>query len=114
MLSLGVVALFKFPIKGRVIEVSPLHPLKAEFPMLVTLSGTMILVSPLQPLKAEFPMLVTLEGIVILVIALQPLKASAFTVVTGNPLLYTDGIKISLAVAVPTSTSYPSSAKFKV
>ena len=41
-------------------EVSPVQPEKAPFPMLVTLSGMSMEVRPEQPLNAPSPMLVTL------------------------------------------------------
>ena len=46
--------------------------LKAELPMLVTLSGITISVNPVQPSKAQSPMLVTLSGITISVNDEQP------------------------------------------
>ena len=57
-------------------EVSPLQPQKAAFPMLVTLLGMVMEVSP-QPAKAPYPMLVTLLGMVTEVSSLQFLKASS-------------------------------------
>ena len=52
-----------------------LHPEKALFPILVTLSGIFMLVKLLHPEKALFPILVTLSGIFILVKLLHPEKA---------------------------------------
>ena len=50
------------------------QPVKADSPMLVTLSGMVMLVKP-QELKAELPMLVTLSGMVTLVKPVQLEKA---------------------------------------
>ena len=63
------------PTNGIVILVSPLQPLNADSPILVTPLGIVILVSELQPSNADIPILVTLFGIVILVSLLQPLNA---------------------------------------
>jgi hypothetical protein len=41
----------------------PEHPLKAEFPILVTLLGIVILVKPVQTEKASSPMLVILYSL---------------------------------------------------
>ena len=40
------------PTNGNVIAVNPLHPEKADPPMLVTLFGIVTLVRPLQPKNA--------------------------------------------------------------
>ena len=46
-----------------VIEVSPVQPLNAEDPIVVTLSGMVIEVSPVQTLNAEDPIVVTLYSV---------------------------------------------------
>ena len=48
--------------------VSPVHPLNALSPMVVTLSGILILDNPVHPLNALFPIVVTLLGMAYLVI----------------------------------------------
>ena len=63
-----------FPLSTTIL-VSPLQPLNAPSPMLVTLLGITMLVRPLQPENAELPMLVTLLGIVTLIRPLQPENA---------------------------------------
>ena len=55
--------------QGMLTDVSPEHPLNAQFPMLVTESGMLIDVSPLQPQNALSLMLVTELGMVVF---LQP------------------------------------------
>ena len=62
---------------STVMEVSPLHPEKAEFPMDVTELGIVIEVSPLHPEKAASPMNVTELGIVIEVSPLQKENAQS-------------------------------------
>ena len=57
------------------IRVRPVQPLKADLPMLVTLSGKVKLVRPVQLEKAESSMLVTLPGSVMFVRFVQPEKA---------------------------------------
>lgn len=47
-----------------VILVSPLQPLKAKLPMVVTLSGIIMIERLVQPRKASSPMVVTLSGII--------------------------------------------------
>ena len=59
------------PTKGIVRDSRDEQPLKADEPMVVTLSGMVMLVSPLQPRKAFWPMLIKLSGIVTLVKPLQ-------------------------------------------
>ena len=59
------------------IEVKPLQPAKAEFPIEVTVLGSVIEVKPLQPAKAEFPIVFTPSGSVIEVKPLQPEKADS-------------------------------------
>ena len=64
-------------VLGRVILVKARQFSNAEFPMLVKeeLFANVTVARLVQPLKAEFPMLVTLLGIVMLVRFVQPLKA---------------------------------------
>jgi Na+-translocating ferredoxin:NAD+ oxidoreductase RnfD subunit len=52
-----------------------LQPLKAPFPMLITLLGMVMLVRLVQPEKAPCPMLITLSGMVMLARLVQPEKA---------------------------------------
>lgn len=65
--------LIKYPLKLGGVEfkmvtlASPLHPLKAFFPIVVTLLGMIMLVRPVQPKKVLLPIVVTLLGIVTLV-----------------------------------------------
>ena len=59
-----------------------LHKLKANCPMLVTLSGIVMLVRLVQNWKAPASILVTLSGIVMLVRLLQKAKASSPMLVT--------------------------------
>ena len=46
-------------LPGITALVSPVQPLNAWFPMLITLLGMVISVSPVQPLNVWFPMFVT-------------------------------------------------------
>ena len=79
--------------------VSPVQPLNAERPMLVTLLGIVMLVSPLQSSNAELPMLVTLLGITVFlqpetrvlvsvsIIALQSSRLSYFVLLPSTTML---------------------------
>ncbi len=81
--------------------------------MLVTPFPMVMLVSPSQFQNAEPPMLLTLSGMVMLVIKLLRiliLNAKLPILVTGRPLCLL-GITMSVSVAVPIETAYPSSIR---
>ena len=73
-LQLFLLSYFLFPLE-TVMLVSPVQPLNAQLPMLITLSGIVMLDSPVQSENALPPMLVTLSGIVMLVSPVQPQNA---------------------------------------
>ena len=63
-------------LSGITTEVSEVHLENAPSPILVTLSGIVTEVSEVQPRNAYEPMLVTLSGIVMLVSPVQPSNAN--------------------------------------
>ena len=77
-----------------------LHPSKANFPMLVTLSGILMLVSDSHPRNAEFPMLVTLSGMLILVSDLYPANALSPMFVTLSGTLYNSSSALYAMIVV--------------
>ena len=88
-----------------------LHPLKANFPMLVTLSGILMLASDSHPRNAEFPMLVTLSGILMLASDSHPRNAEFPMLVTLSGMLYNSSsalyaIIVVLSALNKTSFSY--------
>ena len=50
--------------ESTLIYSNPLHPLKAQLPIFITLLGSVISVNPLHPSKADSPILATPSGII--------------------------------------------------